>query len=245
MDVGLNAAAHFLLNKSLSEFDVNELRSIATEHPYVSAFQFLLLKKLEKHTNEYETQYQKAILFYHDPPGFDHFINSEESNILLHELEAKVISINSEKENVETEIEESKEEAVLKIVPANPPDTELSFEPYHTVDYFASQGIKATLDEAPDDKFGKGLKSFTEWLKTMKRLPVPQSVSTLDPAIENKVQDLATHSVEDTEIVTESMAEVWLKQGNRERAREVYTKLSLLNPAKRAYFADKIQKINE
>ena len=47
----------------------------------------------------------------------------------------------------------------------------LSFEPYHTVDYFASQGIKLSQEDNTKDKFGKQLKSFTEWLKSMKRLP--------------------------------------------------------------------------
>jgi hypothetical protein len=33
------------------------------------------------------------------------------------------------------------------------------------------------------------------------------------------------------------MAEVWVKQGNKDKAIEIYNKLSLLNPAKSAYFA--------
>jgi hypothetical protein len=33
------------------------------------------------------------------------------------------------------------------------------------------------------------------------------------------------------------MAEVWIKQGNKEKAIEIYNKLSLLNPDKSAYFA--------
>jgi hypothetical protein len=39
------------------------------------------------------------------------------------------------------------------------------------------------------------------------------------------------------------MAEVWERQGNREKAMEVYNKLSLLNPSKRAYFAAKIDSL--
>ncbi|HEY8387517.1 MAG TPA: hypothetical protein VIK74_02880, partial [Parasegetibacter sp.] len=46
-------------------------------------------------------------------------------------------------------------------------------QPYHAIDYFASQGIKLAQDKEPQDKFGKQLKSFTEWLKTMKKIPVP------------------------------------------------------------------------
>ena len=47
-------------------------------------------------------------------------------------------------------------------------DDVLSFGAYYTIDYFASQGIKVSQEENPKDKFGKQLKSFTDWLKTMK-----------------------------------------------------------------------------
>jgi hypothetical protein len=123
------------------------------------------------------------------------------------------------------------------------PSAGLTFEPFHTVDYFASQGIKLSQEEAPKDDFGKQLKSFTEWLKTMKRLPVTQMTAKIDAGSESKVQDLASDSVSDTNILTETMAEVWIKQGNYQKALEVYNKLILLNPSKKAYFAAKIENL--
>jgi hypothetical protein len=124
-----------------------------------------------------------------------------------------------------------------------PEETELTFEPYHTVDYFASQGIKFVPEEKPADRFGQQLKSFTEWLKIMKRLPQTETTKTSDPVSEEKVQELAAHSINEDEAVTETMAEVWLKQGNKEKAVETYNKLSLLNPAKSHYFAAKIEQL--
>jgi hypothetical protein len=118
---------------------------------------------------------------------------------------------------------------------ANP--TQITFEPYHTVDYFASQGIKFIPEEKPKDRFGQQLKSFTEWLKDMKRLPESEIIRISGTYSDDKVQQLAAHSITEGEIVTETMAEVWLKQGNKEKAIEIYNKLSLLNPAKSAYFA--------
>jgi hypothetical protein len=118
------------------------------------------------------------------------------------------------------------------------------FEPYHTIDYFASQGIKLTLDENPSDQLGKQLKSFTDWLKVMRRLPQKEREIIPDRAAEQTVQNIAAHSVVGREIVTETMAEVLAKQGMPDRARAVYEKLSLLNPDKRAYFAAKIEQLN-
>lgn len=121
--------------------------------------------------------------------------------------------------------------------------TELTFEPYHTVDYFASQGIQAKDEEKPQDKFGKQLKSFTEWLKVLKRVPVTEVAAAVSPAEEQKVEKLAEVSINDREVVTETMAEVWEKQGNAAKAMEVYQKLSLLNPSKSSYFAAKIEQL--
>jgi hypothetical protein len=150
----------------------------------------------------------------------------------------------------ETELAEEKvtDQELPKIVfnlPAEPKDSDLTFEPYHTVDYFASQGIKISQEAAAQDKFGKQLKSFTDWLKTMKKLPVSEMSNSISKSSEQKVENLAEHSVQDAEVVTESMAEVWEKQGKKEKAKEVYEKLSLLNPSKRAYFATKIQNLTE
>lgn len=118
------------------------------------------------------------------------------------------------------------------------------FEPYHTIDYFASQGIKLTLDENPSDALGKQVKSFTEWLKSMKRLPQKDREVIPDRVLEQAVQTIAAHSIEGKDVLTETMAEVLAKQGMREKARVVYEKLSLLNPDKRAYFATKIEQLN-
>ena len=46
-------------------------------------------------------------------------------------------------------------------------------------------------------------------------------------------------------ILTEAMAEVYLKQGLREKAIDVYNKLSLQNPNKSAYFAARITEIEQ
>jgi hypothetical protein len=117
------------------------------------------------------------------------------------------------------------------------------FEPYHTIDYFASQGIKLRLEDLPKDKLGQQLKSFTDWLRSMKKINPATEKSSLDDITHQAIQQIAEHSVAGREIITEAMAEVWAKQGHREKATAIYQKLSLLNPAKSAYFADKIEQL--
>ncbi len=168
----------------------------------------------------------------------DHTPNNEtESSTDVQDLEAVTEKIEelpavSIADDVKKEAEKPAEETLL-------------FEPFHTVDYFASQGIKIRDDDKPTDKFGKQLRSFTDWLKTMKRLPVTQIAASVEPLAEKKVEQMAAHSLEEREVVTEAMAEVWEKQGNREKAIAIYTKLSLLEPAKSTYFAAKIEELKK
>lgn len=122
-------------------------------------------------------------------------------------------------------------------------DTTQIFEPYHTVDYFASQGIKVSNEIKSDDRLSQQLRSFTEWLKTMRRLPETQVEGQLDEVTQQNIQEFAAHSLDEKEVVTESMAEVLVKQDRREEAVAIYEKLSLLNPFKRAYFAGKIEQL--
>jgi S-adenosylmethionine hydrolase len=118
----------------------------------------------------------------------------------------------------------------------------IEFEPLHTVDYFASQGIKITDEPVSSDKLGKQLKSFTEWIKSMKKIHASQP-EVKDPQTDNKIQGIAEGSNIETEVVTEAMADVLVKQEKIAKAIEMYEKLSLNNPSKSAYFAAKIESL--
>jgi len=128
----------------------------------------------------------------------------------------------------------------LKEVPVN--ENLPAFEPMHMVDYFASQGIKLTDEVQTADKLGKQLKSFTEWLKTMKKIHIPDNEANAGVS-DIAIQALAAKSNKEGEIVTEAMAEVLIQQGKAGKAVEVYKKLSLLNPSKSAFFAAKIEQL--
>jgi hypothetical protein len=115
------------------------------------------------------------------------------------------------------------------------------FEPLHTVDYFASQGIKIS-EEGLNDHLGKQVKSFTAWIKSMKKLH-PGKLPEQNEVIERLIQASSEVSNQNANVLTEAMAEVLVKQGKQEKATEMYQKLSLLNPSKSAYFAAKIESL--
>src|SRR5689334_21865386 len=112
----------------------------------------------------------------------------------------------------------------LKIEPFNPETAKLSVQPYHTVDYFASLGIQSKEEEKPKDRFGQQLKNFTEWLKTLKKVPeaAPGSAPAATGPEDKKVSQMAAHSLDEKEVVTEATADVWQKHGNHEKAIDTY-----------------------
>jgi hypothetical protein len=154
------------------------------------------------------------------------------------------------------EIPQETEKSISGTVPEMPPEQiqpefkegepaeasagEISFEPLHTVDYFASQGIKITEEPVTNDKLGDQMKSFTAWLKSMKKLH-SSNLGEQNAETEKLIQNSAEESNINTEILTEAMAEVLIKQDKKEKAIEMYNKLSLINPSKSVYFAAKIE----
>jgi hypothetical protein len=121
-------------------------------------------------------------------------------------------------------------------------DTLLPFEqngPMHTIDYFASQGIKVNWQTDARDKLSSKMLSFTDWLKQVKHNEKTGVVTQL----ENKVAEDANHSVRREEVVTEAMAEVLLRQGHKDQALQLFRKLSFQIPEKSSYFATRIEQI--
>lgn len=58
------------------------------------------------------------------------------------------------------------------------------------------------------------------------------------------INEVLKKSVEDEfDIVTETMAQIYLKQGHKDKAIKIYNKLILANPEKSSYFANQIQKL--
>ena len=122
-------------------------------------------------------------------------------------------------------------------------DIDADRERLHTIDYFASQGIKIDLANIPQDKLTTHLRKFTDWLKQMKQADgKPQYLAT-SLEMENAVAETAKISNETREILTETMADVLVQQGQVDKAIQLFIKLSFLNPEKSSYFAAKIEQL--
>jgi hypothetical protein len=249
-----------LKKNSLQECSLEELRVLTKEYPYYPAVQLLYTALLkETKSSDYKNELQKTSLFFNSPLWLENLLseNGEQESIIkqiqqpektdyedFNNDELVVENPRPEVFNILPELKEKLAEITsAESIPEN--EASLTFEPYHTVDYFASQGIKTRLEEKPNDKFGQQLRSFTDWLKTLKTTPTQENNNSRDQFAEEKVVKLADHSVEERNVETEAMAEVWIKQGQPEKAMNIYNKLSLLNPSKSSYFASLIENLKK
>jgi hypothetical protein len=214
---------NILFNDSADESDLLELQK---EYPWCSLAHFRLLRSYKDNEVKLNEYAKKAALHFPDINKLKWMLSSKTGNI--EEKEQESLPITSIEKPLEPEA------AINEDLPI--------FEPLYKSDYFASQGIKVTEEPISNDKIGKQLKSFTEWLKTMKKIPA-EKLPTPDAATEKKIQSIADDSNTTEEVITEAMAEVLEKQGKTDKAIEIYQKLSLLNPSKSAYFAAQINNL--
>ncbi len=207
------------------------LQKAVKEYPYFTPAHFYLLLKDRKN----EEQAAITSLLFNNPLWLQWQLNTDQAMDSLNAMvdapiiPAPVFTTTIEQEKISTE-------------QANP-KAELLFEPLYATDYFASQGIKLSDEIKADDKLGKQLKSFTDWLKTMKKVQPAKLESENSGPVDKVVQTMAEKSNAEGEVLTETMAEVFVQQGKIAKAREVYEKLSLLNPLKSPYFAAKIEQL--
>ncbi len=197
------------------------LKEVAS-FPYFSIPHFFLLERTKKTIPEYPAIAARTALHFNDAYFLDY---------QLRQLKNVPLPSNNESPKIEN-----------KTAPSEIEKEELVFEPLFASDYFASQGIKLSAEIKSDDKLGKQMKSFTEWLKTMKKADagkLPETSGIADKA----VSDMAEKSNTTAQVVTESMADVFIQQGKLNKAIEIYEKLSLLNPSKSVFFADKIKSL--
>lgn len=235
------------------------LKKITEQYPYFGPAHFFALKHTDPGSENFNEAAAKTSLFFTNPFFLQAQLQPAQIANSINEMEKEA---EATPENLPQNYDENRNETVTPVIadeavndeeekkndtapvaPVNLPD-EMIFEPLHASDYFASQGIKLSEAVAEGDKLGKQLKSFTAWLKTMKKVH-PEKIGQADEDTEVAVRNLAEKSNLEREVLTEAMAEAYVQQGKKQKAAEVYSKLSLNYPEKNAYFAAKIESLKQ
>ncbi|XZF15296.1 hypothetical protein ACTHGU_04100 [Chitinophagaceae bacterium MMS25-I14] len=152
-----------------------------------------------------------------------------------------------------------------------PTSKEQLIQPIYTEDYFLHQGIAvdehipAELDHMDKEKSLMRMMSFSEWLQHFKtqnqkekeeeedkkalksmwqKEKLAAAMEEENDDIPDDVFEMAVNSITKEEgLISESLAEILIKQGKYDKAIDMYRKLSLRNPQKNTYFAQKIDAV--
>jgi hypothetical protein len=240
----MNNNAHLSDTISLLKKDESHVRNLTDKYPWCSVAQLYLLHHYKKNSSFlFEKEAGKTALYFNSSAwlSWQLYMLSEEEKAENQQTETKIQNILPENKQVGENATVDKVDTNRPSPPTSNEDV-IAFEPLHTIDYFASQGIKITEEPVTNDKLGNQMKSFTEWLKSMKKVH-KENIPAGDEQTDKTIQRIAEHSNADAEIVTEAMADILIKQDKHEKAIEVYEKLSLQNPSKSGYFAAKINSL--
>jgi hypothetical protein len=217
-----------------------KLKDILNKYPYYSLAHYFLLQQTAKDAKDYDLIAGRTALHFNNPYYLNYLLHNDTPDFAPEEQPVNQVEKVVDEEVTPTPagpVAEEKDQIAES-------EKELVFEPLYTTDYFASQGIKLSDEVKADDKLGKQLRSFTDWLKTMKKVH-DQKLPAGNAAHDVTVQTIADKSNQEETVITESMADVYKDQGKMAKAREIYKKLSLLDPAKSAYFAAKIDSLKD
>lgn len=224
---------------SLEAIETDTLEKYALDHPYAPSLQFLLAKKYQMIASPLlDAQLSRATTY---------FPSSLHLHCLMHQVgqtnehapaDAKLNSL------LDQQVAQFNEEVDASAALDYEKETALSLQK----DYFAAQGIELDLSKLPQDKFTQQLRSFTAWLKVIKNkdgADQGDQIAALAPDQEQIIAQIAEKANVPADILTESMAEIWEKQGNWRKAIATYEKLSFIFPEKSVYFASRIEQLKK
>ena len=252
------ALFHLSDKLKLSQLNIETLQQFADNAPYFAPAHFFLSLKIKQQGIEADwiASAQKTNLYFSNPLWLQYQIDENEPKEPLDSTAADLAKIKkiSSKNDGADEMIENKISGILssQLADFKKPvtddevlDIDAAQLRMHTIDYFASQGIKIDLTSIPQDKLTRHLLKFTDWLKQVKNTNVNADPTDLGTslALEKAVAETAKNSNKTREILTESMADVLLKQGQKDKAIQLFIKLSFLNPEKSSYFAAKIEQL--
>ncbi|MEM6842166.1 MAG: hypothetical protein AAF632_08060 [Bacteroidota bacterium] len=169
--------------------------------------------------------------------------HDEEEEIVYQELEENLRKLRQAKEEVRAEEEAHSKKKILNAnqAPVEANSTDTATQSPLLLDYLHG------IEPISSDRLGIHQQKQNELINKFVNSDT-SSVGRLSPTLPDNAPealDLSEKSASyDGNLVTENLAGIMLKQGKKNRAIKIYQQLMLKFPDKKAYFAEKIEKLN-
>jgi tetratricopeptide (TPR) repeat protein len=226
----------FINNPSLIDSQSSkEIQQIVEQYPYFQSARILFLKSLyDNKSISYQSELKLTAVYAGNRAMLQAYILKQPAVIVKSETDSKQEIRNNEAISTnENSISETQHDASVK--PSIRTIIEFDFnEPNQA---FELPKITEEPKEPLTEKKKQQLEIIDRFIKTEPRI-VPKE-NTID-----YTRDLSAENPIDTEFMTETLAEIYVKQKKYDKAIVMFQKLSLKFPQKSVYFASRISDIN-
>ena len=235
---------HILENKtSLQQLEVSKLKTLVDQFPYFQPARALYLKSLKNQDSfKYNNELKVTAAYTTDRTILFDFITSKEFNNVKEAVKQPIIDEISDKKTSSTIIEKKE-----------------------TTTHITLEKTEENLKVGKPISFSNSEKySFNQWLQLSAKQPIVredtseevvsekkeiiekfiQSNPKIEPLSKDKnISISVTKNKQDSSLMTETLAKVYLEQKKYENAIQAYRILSLKYPEKSGFFADQIKRI--
>ena len=232
-----------LLDKKrpIEQLETDELKSVIDKFPYFQSARGLYLKELKNQDSfKYNNELKVTAAYTTDRTVLFDFITSKNFNTKKENIHQEIIELTSEEKPVETVIKqvEKRTKSILKPIAK----TEDQLKVGKPIPFTNSENY-----------------SFNQWLQLSTKKPIiRKGILKKDDIIEKFIQNnpkiepiskdksvsiSVTKNKQDSSLMTETLATVYLEQKKYENAIQAYRILSLKYPEKSGFFADQIKRI--
>ncbi len=211
----------FLLSSStLTQSNIEDMKALLITYPYCSLFRVIALLKAKEEGHPLEKDWLETTSMYIPDRSYLFQIyragKAEQADLSAPIIRTTLKPISN------------------KFLPKQEEPTPLpktSFSSWHTPRVKPLETSEPTLPTPPAEKAPT---------------PPAEPEEVLEKETKAVAAGLAAKSVaQDDEIISETLARIFAKQGKKEHAIDIYLKLSLKFPEKKAYFADQIENLTK
>lgn len=227
----------------IQQVETAELKTVVDEFPYFQAARTLYLKGLKNQDSfKYNNELKTTAAYTTDRTILFDFIISKEFNTSEKEIHQKLIEKISEEKtskssiNIKSAIEKTSVEKVENELQVGKPISFTSSENYSFNQWLQLSTKKTIIREVSEENNSNENQQIIE--KFIQNNP------KIEPLAKDKSVSVSiTKNKQDSSLMTETLAKVYLEQKKYENAIQAYRILILKYPEKSGFFADQIKRI--